>query len=195
MSFVAALSKRFRHLIHELAKFGITGGIAFLITLGVTNALHGMGWLKAVAIANVVATTFAYFANRYWTFRHKDRTGLTREYVLFFVLNGIGLAITEVFIYLNHYVLAQHDTLSNNVALVIGTGVATLFRFWAYKKWVFLPPTAQPVDAHTGLPEAPRTAPEVPVAAEVPVAVANAVNNGHVRVHQHRTATDSAQAR
>src|SRR5258708_27662877 len=154
------------------------------MTLGISKALHGVGGMKSNAIATVVATTFAYFANRYWSFRHMDRSGLTREYVLFFVLNGIGLAITQLFIGATIYGLDRTDKVSYNVALVIGTGVATLFRFWAYKRWVFLPATAPPVEPHTGLPEAPE-----------PVPVNNAVNNGHVRVNQHRPAADSAQAR
>jgi len=42
--------------------------------------------------------------------------------------------------------------------------VATLFRFWSYKKWVFLPASAPHVDPASGLPEAPadEPAPEGP---------------------------------
>jgi putative flippase GtrA len=157
VSFAANLYRQFAHLVHELAKFGSVGALAFVITLGVANGLHsgiGMGPLTSNGIATVIATTFAYFANRYWTFRHRDRTGLSREYVLFFGLNGIGLVITELFIGFTHYVLLQHGAIAYNISLILGTGVATLFRFWSYKKWVFLPTTAPPVDPHTGLPEA-----------------------------------------
>jgi putative flippase GtrA len=160
VSFAVNLYRQFAHLVHELAKFGSVGAIAFVITVGTGNALHaglGVGPLTSNGIATVIATTFAYFANRYWTFRHRDRTGLSREYALFFGLNGIGLVITELFIGFTHYVLGQQSTIAFNVSLVLGTGVATLFRFWSYKKWVFLPPTAPPVDPHTGLPGATAT--------------------------------------
>ncbi|MBO2452025.1 GtrA family protein [Actinomadura barringtoniae] len=157
MSLVANLYRRFAHLVHELAKFGSVGAIAFVITFGLGNGLHtglGMGPLSSNGIATVVATTFAYVANRYWTFRHRDRTGLGREYVLFFALNGVGLVITEIFIGFTHYVLGLHGALAYNAALIVGTGVATLFRFWSYKKWVFLPAEAPQVDPASGLPEA-----------------------------------------
>jgi putative flippase GtrA len=173
VSLVANLYRRFAHIVHELAKFGSVGAIAFIITFAVGNALHtglGMGPLSSNGIATVIATTFAYVANRYWTFRHRDRTGLGREYVLFFALNGVGLVITELFIGFTHYVLRLHGAIPYNIALIIGTGVATLFRFWSYKKWVFLPPTAPPVDPHTGLPEAEseaETQPEPVVAGPV----------------------------
>lgn len=153
MSLIADLRDKFSHVVRELAKFGSVGAMAFVITWAGTNALHGLGWLKANTIATVLATTFAYFANRYWTFRHRDQSGLGREYVLFFVLNGIGLAITLVFIGFTNYTLGKNDILASNAALIIGTAVATLFRYWAYKKWVFLPVDAPAVEPATGLPE------------------------------------------
>jgi putative flippase GtrA len=156
VSFAVDLYRRFNRLIHELAKFGSVGAIAFVITTGTANLLHGgfdVGPLTSNAIATVIATTFAYFANRYWTFRHRDRSGLGREYGLFFLLNGIGLVITELFIGFTHYVLDQRSLIAFNIAQIIGTGVATLFRYWSYKRWVFLPSTMPPVDPHTGLPE------------------------------------------
>ncbi|GAA2085358.1 GtrA family protein [Actinomadura alba] len=168
MSFVVNLYRRFARLAHELAKFGSVGAIAFVITIGTGNILHAgldVGPLTSNGVATVVSTTFAYFANRHWTFRHRDRTGLGREYALFFGLNGIGLVITQLFIGFTYYVLDQRNPIAFNVSLIIGTGVATLFRFWSYKKWVFLPMSAPPVDAHTGLPGtggAPQTATHVP---------------------------------
>jgi putative flippase GtrA len=157
VSFAVDLYRRFGRLIHELAKFGSVGAIAFVITTGTANLLHGalgVGPLTSNGIATVIATTFAYFANRYWTFRHRDSSGLGREYGLFFLLNGIGLVITEVFIGFTHYVLDQRSLIAFNIAQIIGTGVATLFRYWSYKRWVFLPATLPSVDPHTGLPEA-----------------------------------------
>jgi putative flippase GtrA len=155
VSFVVNLYRRFARLAHELAKFGSVGAIAFVITIGTGNILHGglgVGPLTANGVATVIATTFAYFANRHWTFRHRDRTGLGREYALFFGLNGIGLVITQLFIGFTYYVLDLRNPIAFNASLIVGTGVATLFRFWSYKKWVFLPASAPPVDAHTGLP-------------------------------------------
>jgi putative flippase GtrA len=151
------LYRRFAHLVHEMAKFGVIGVLNFVITIGIADTLHlvlGMGPLKAFGVGTVVATTFSYFANRYWTFRHRDTSGLGREYLLFFILNGVALVITWVFIAVTHYLLGLKGGIAYNAAEVVGTAAATLFRFWAYKKWVFLPASAPPVDPHTGLPEA-----------------------------------------
>ena len=62
MDLLRDLYARFRVLIHEVAKFGLVGVLAFLITLGGANALHygaGLGPLTSVTIATVVATVFA----------------------------------------------------------------------------------------------------------------------------------------
>ncbi|WP_433328957.1 GtrA family protein [Spirillospora sp. CA-294931] len=156
MSLVANLYKRFEHLVHELAKFGSVGAVAFVITFGVGNVLHigfGVGELTSTGIATVIATTFAYAANRYWTFRHREQSGMGREYVLFFALNAIGLVITWLFQGFTKFVLDLQGPLAYNGSLIVGTGAATLFRYWAYKRWVFLPADAPQVD-HSGLPEA-----------------------------------------
>jgi putative flippase GtrA len=150
-----ALYDRFRHLIHELAKFGVIGIVAFAVTWGGTNWLHfglQLGPLTSNTIATVVAATLAFAGNRYWTFRHRAASGLGREYFLFFVLNGVGLLIQLLCIGFTHYTLTLNDHFSYNVALIVGIGLGTLFRFWSYKKWVFLPPQLPAVDARTGLP-------------------------------------------
>jgi putative flippase GtrA len=146
------LYRRFAQLAHELAKFGVIGVLNFVVTIGISDTLHlglGMGPLTSFGVGTVVATTISYFANRYWTFRHRDTSGLGREYVLFFILNGIALLITWVFIAITHYILGLHDGIAYNAAEVVGTGAATMFRYWAYKKWVFLAvvPPADPLPA------------------------------------------------
>jgi putative flippase GtrA len=164
VSFIAGLNQRFAHLRRELAKFGSVGAIAFVITFAIFNVLHnsaGVGPISSNAIATVLATTFAYFANRHWTFRHRDRIGMGREYVLFFGLNGVGLVITSLFVGFTAYVLGLKGVIPSNAALFVGTGVATLFRFWSYKKWVFLPATAPAADLYAGLYAGLPAGPEV----------------------------------
>ncbi len=139
---------RFATVLHELIKFGSVGAIAFVINFGVVNILWAMwgseGTLSAKVIATVVAATFAYFGNRYWTFRHREQSGLAREYVLFFVLNGVGLLIELICLGLSRYTLGLDSIVANNIATLIGTGLGTLFRFWSYKRWVFMaPPVVQ----------------------------------------------------
>jgi putative flippase GtrA len=148
---------RFRHLIHEGGKFLVVGGIGAVLTFGLANAFHSMGHYKAITIATIVATVVTYLGNRYWTFKHREGQGTTRDSVIFFVLNGVGLLIYYGCIGLVEVTgldptggHTSKDLFWYNVALVVGTGLGTLFRFWSYRKWVWtLPGTSDPAVAST----------------------------------------------
>lgn len=140
----SGLYATFRVLIHEIAKFGIVGLISFVIDVGLFNLLLFGGGpftakpITAKIVSVAVATTFAYFGNRFWTFRHRGRTNMGREYVLFFLLNGVAMLIAIACLGISHYVLGLDSALADNIsANIIGLGLGTLFRFWSYRKWVF----------------------------------------------------------
>jgi putative flippase GtrA len=135
------LYTRFRVLIHEVAKFGTVGILAFLITILGANALRygaGLGPLTSVALATAVATVFAFLGNKLWAFRHRRGSHWGRESVLFFVFNGIGLLIQLGFVSVARYGLGLEDKFSYNVANIVGVGVATIFRLYCYRRWVFV---------------------------------------------------------
>ncbi len=143
MTAVFNLYRRWAMLVHELTKFGIVGAFNTGLDFGVANLLHvGLHTNQYLAktISVTIAATSSYFMNRYWTFRHRARTGLGREYTLFFVLNGVGLVIALACIWLVMGPLDRHGALWFNVAQVLGLMLGMLFRFTTYKRWVFLAP-------------------------------------------------------
>jgi len=145
-SLFRSLVNQVDRLWHEVAKFGIVGMFAFVIDVGLFNLLRFAGGdgplydkpLTAKVISVAVATTFAYFGNRYWTFRHRGRTSFRREYFLFFVLNGVGMLIAVGCLWFSHYALGFTGPLADNIsANVVGLALGTMFRFWSYRRWVF----------------------------------------------------------
>ena len=141
MDLLRDLYTRFRVLIHEVAKFGVVGILAFVITIGGTNGLRygvGLGPLTSVTIATVFATMFAFLGNKLWAFRHRKGNHWGRESVLFFVFNGIGLLIQLGVVAAVTHGLGLNDKFSYNLANVAGVGVATIFRLYCYRRWVFL---------------------------------------------------------
>lgn len=133
-------------IAREFAKFGIIGFVNYFVDVGLFNLLQYSSHLgifenqpiRAKIVSTAVATTLAYFANRFWTFRHRARTNMGREYVMFFLLNGVAMLIAVACLGFSHYVLGLTSPLADNIsANVIGLGLGTLFRFWSYRKWVF----------------------------------------------------------
>ena len=154
---VRALYARVEHLIHELAKFGIVGAVAFVVDIGVFNLLrHGAMEdkpLTAKVISTVLATTVAFAGNRQWTFRHRERSTLRREYALFFGLNAVALVIALGCLGISHYVLGFTSPLADNIsANVIGMALGTMFRFWSYRRFVFTAPAPLPPAEQTPAP-------------------------------------------
>jgi putative flippase GtrA len=140
---VAELYRRSRHVIHEGAKFLIVGAIGIGVTNLVFIPLHGplgLGPLTSVTIATVVATIVTFLGNRYWSFRHREGAGTAKEGATFFVLNGVGLLIQYAVLGFSNYALGLTTKLENVIAVNVGIGIGTLFRFWSYRKWVWVPP-------------------------------------------------------
>jgi len=141
-SLISGTYRRFAGLVGEFARFGVVGGIGTVVDLGGAGYLHGtgIGPLSAKAISLSAATVITYVGNRFWAFRHRDNHPLLREFTVFVLLNAVGLVIAEATIGFTYYVLGLHGPLAFNLASVAGTGLGTVFRFWSYKKWVFIAP-------------------------------------------------------
>lgn len=168
LGLLLGLYHRFGGLLREVGKFGIVGVTAALIDIGGFNFLAyvvGLGPLTSKTLSMFVATTAAYLGSRYWTFRQRTGSTPAREYFLFFVMNGIGLLIQLLCLGFTVYTLRLDGPLAVNISgNVIGLTLATAFRYWAYKRWVFLPPGGPKVVPHTGLPVAPEKAGDSPAA-------------------------------
>lgn len=134
------LWQEFRHLLNEVAKFGVVGIIGFAITEAGFNLLHfdaGLGLFTANAVATAVAAVATFAGNKWWTFRHRSGLGTTREAVIFFVLNAAGALIQYACLWIAKYGFGVSDRILLNVAYLLGIALATVFRFFAYRTWVW----------------------------------------------------------
>lgn len=147
---VRRLFARFQHLFQELGKFGVVGVVAYVVDAGMYNLLYGR-WetLTAKAAATAVAATVAFVGNRFWTWRHRERSSLAREYGLYFFFNAVGLGIGLACLAISHYGLGSlwpsvfQTQLADNVSsLGVGMVLGTIFRFWSYRRFVFLAPSS-----------------------------------------------------
>lgn len=135
-----------RALVAQLAKFGVVGGVAYVVDVGLFNLLSFVGSpplldgqpLLAKVVSSGVATVVAWLGNRYWTFRHNRRPERVREFLLYLVMCMIGLLIALTCLWVSHYLLGFTSPLADNIAAnVVGLVAGTTFRFWAYRRFVF----------------------------------------------------------
>jgi len=151
------LRATWRLLAKELGAFGVVGAACFLLDVGLFHVLYAVAGADAVLaklLATLVSMTAAYVGHRYWSFSHRARTGLRREYLLFAAVNGATLCLGLAIVAFVRYPLGQESALVLQMANVVSICLGTVIRYLSYRTWVFpahrpegLPATATAVAA------------------------------------------------
>ena len=131
--------------VRELAAFGVVGSVCFVIDVALFQVLYAYVGVDAVTtkfVATVVSMTAAFLGHRFWSFSHRARSGLRREYLRFAGINGVTLLLGLAIVWFVRYPLGQEGVLVLQGANVLAIGVGTVVRFLAYSQWVF--PAAEP---------------------------------------------------
>jgi putative flippase GtrA len=142
-----AAAQLYTTLIRYLLKFGVVGAVGFVIDFtvfnlllvsGIGNAHLFSGPIGAKVVAVAAATVVTWFGNRYWTFRANRRSNYLAELFEFSVVAVAGLFINVLCLWFSHYVLGFTSLLADNISgTLIGTLLATVFRYVLYRYWVF----------------------------------------------------------
>src|SRR5699024_1175494 len=129
--------------------FGSVGLVAFVVDVGLFNLLRfgpgavlGEQPLTAKTISVSAAILAAWLGNRYWTFAAHRSTGGAgahgAELARFIVANLVGMGIAVGVLAISHYLLGFTSPLADNIAANgVGLALGTLFRYLAYRHWVF----------------------------------------------------------
>ena len=151
---IARLPGRLQELAvthHELAKFTLVGGTTFIVDTvafyGLKSSVLEAKPVTAKVIAVLVATILSYVLNREWSFKSRGGREAHHEAALFFAISGVGMAINAAPLWVSSYVfdlrVPNVSSFEENVAdfisaQIIGTLLAMAFRWWAFRKFVFL---------------------------------------------------------
>ena len=127
-----------KKLIEQILKFGVVGIIATVIDFGVLYILSQpleMDPVISAGISFCVSLVFNYVASMRYVFTHREDMSRSREFVIFFVLSLIGLAINEAIMAAGVAVLGS-SALAVMGTKVLATAIVMVWNFVSRKKWL-----------------------------------------------------------
>ncbi len=161
---MSRLPSRWQKLIAEVSQFLLVGGVSYLVDVGLSNLLvYGFfGFpallhdspLKAKIVSTVASIIVAWLGNKFLTYKDRNGGSNVRGFVMFVVVNLIGMVIVIAPLGVTWYVLHLRDPISYNISTnIIGIGLGMIFRFYAYRTWVFRAEPDKEVVVDTVAPE------------------------------------------
>lgn len=148
-----------KNLNGEVVRFAGVGVINTIIDFVLYNILINIllflpHW--ASIFSATIAMTNSFLLNKSWTFKSKERLGLSQVlkflgftlFGIFIIQSFFIILLTEYWpvpgntayylltlLNLNHFL--SYDFINQNLAKVIGVSFALIWNFYTYKKWVF----------------------------------------------------------
>jgi putative flippase GtrA len=141
----------------ELVKFVLVGGTTWVIDTAIflvlkTTILEPKP-VTAKVISVTIATLVSYGLNRGWSFRTRGGRERHHEAVLYVFISSISVAVYAGPLWVSRYVLnlripsvtlfTEHmaDFVSGQI---VGVLLGMVFRWWAFRRWVFPHEDARP---------------------------------------------------
>jgi putative flippase GtrA len=131
---------RVRWRVKELGAFGVVGGVAFVIDVGLFQLLYGyldVGAVTSKTLATLVSMCVAFLGHRNWAFAHRDKTTVRRSFTLFALINVVTLVLGAAIIWFVRYPLDQERLLIIQIVNIGSIGLNSVLRYLTYRRWVF----------------------------------------------------------
>lgn len=121
-------------LINQILKFGVVGGIAFLIDYSLlyicTDIFH-IHYLISAVIGFTVSVIFNYILSVKWVFDVKQKQG-PKEVTIFIILSIVGLIINQICMWLGVDILDIHYM----IVKLFATFIVMVYNFVSRKIFV-----------------------------------------------------------
>ncbi len=144
------MGARLRRVGGEAAKFSAVNVVATLVAIVLFNALvHGLPglyapgplkWMPVASyfIANCVGMAISFYGSRRYAFKHRRPTGPGGGALNYAIVNISSFTIPMVCLWTTRNVFGWDSVVADNLsANVLGASLATLYRFWAFRRFVF----------------------------------------------------------
>lgn len=123
-SFLKSQSKLFQ----QIFKFGIVGGIAFIIDYGImviSKELLGFSILLSAGLGFTISVIFNYIASVKWVFNVNKDKNEKKNFILFMIFSVIGLILTELIMFVGTNII----NISYLIVKIAATAIVMVFNF------------------------------------------------------------------
>jgi putative flippase GtrA len=147
------MGSRARRISGEAAKFSAVNVAATVVAIVLFNLLvHGIpglytpgplnGWpVTSWFLANCVGMVISYFGSRHYAFRNRRPAGPAGGALRYAAVNVASFVIPMACLWVSRNVLGWDSALADNLsANVVGALLGMVFRFWAFRRFVFRHP-------------------------------------------------------
>lgn len=128
-------------VLGQATRFLVVGGVATAVDVALFNLLLyglGIGPLTSKVASTAVAATVAFVGNRQWSFDGVPGARLHRQLLRYLLVTVASLGVALLPLAFARYALGLTGVVALNTAgNVVGLVLATAFRFWAYRRFVF----------------------------------------------------------
>ena len=115
-------------LFQQIFKFGIVGGIAFIIDYGImviSKELLGFSILLSAGLGFTISIIFNYIASVKWVFDVNKEKDEKKNFILFIVFSIIGLVLTELIMFVGTNII----NISYLIVKIAATAIVMVFNF------------------------------------------------------------------
>lgn len=128
-------SQSYNRLFYQLLKFGVVGGLAFIIDyliLIICKELLGFNVLLSAALGFTISVIFNYIASINWVFDVNKEKNKKKNFILFMIFSIIGLILTEVIMFIGTDII----NINYLIVKIVATAIVMVFNFITRKMFL-----------------------------------------------------------
>jgi len=121
--------------IYQFLKYGISGGLAFILEYSsffILNNLIGLWYVWSNSIAMTLGFVLSFLLNRYWSFKSTSTNAL-KQFILYGILFIVNLGISNLLMML----FIDTFGIAPMISKIMAIGILMCWNFVIYKKVIF----------------------------------------------------------